>query len=454
MEDADIADIGCDRAKNRHAADAYLVQNQCRSCMKLARSCASYEPAIENAYSSWISVKVLCIRKRWDNSVELFQQRLRTLFCWKVQMDVLFTIACAIVVIGFLVIIHEGGHFLAAKAFGVRVTELMVGLPGPSVSKRYKGTKFGITAVPLGGYAKVCGMETGEMSPYLKQALKAVYEKGSITSEELAQDLSISDDDAAEALEELVEWGTITVDRKHFSDVMYMTCGFYPESCQKRIARRLSMGDLPTIESGSPMPIEDVDGSFEREYAQTYRSKPFWKKSVILLAGIAMNLLFAMLAFIIIYSVIGVDVVNTQNGQTQHIVVSPIQSIQAGFNCIVMTFQAIISLFNPQTAAETVSNSTSIVGIAVMSADYFAQGFVYALFFMAIVSVSLGLMNLLPIPPLDGGRFLIEIIQRITHRQLSTRALGYISMVGMALFICFFIFMLNQDIQRFVFGNW
>ena len=202
------------------------------------------------------------------------------------------------------------------------------------------------------------------------------------------------------------------------------------------------------------MPIEDVDGSFEREYAQTYRSKPFWKKSVILLAGIAMNLLFAMLAFIIIYSVIGVDVVNTQNGQTQHIVVSPIQSIQAGFNCIVMTFQAIISLFNPQTAAETVSNSTSIVGIAVMSADYFAQGFVYALFFMAIVSVSLGLMNLLPIPPLDGGRFLIEIIQRITHRQLSTRALGYISMVGMALFICFFIFMLNQDIQRFVFGNW
>lgn len=373
---------------------------------------------------------------------------------FEVAMDVLFTIACAIIVIGFLVIIHEGGHFLAAKAFGVRVTELMVGLPGPNIGFRYKGTKFGLTAVPLGGYAKVCGMETGEVSPHLKDALLAVHDSGEITAQALSQTLRVDEEDAEQALEELVEWGSITVDRKREGETVYMTCGFTPERSQKKLAGRLCMGELETIEPGSPMPIKDIDAYFDREYAQTYRSKPLWKKSIILLAGIAMNLLFAMVAFIVIYSLIGVDVVNTQTGEVSHIAVSPIQSIQAGFNCIAMSFQAIISLFNPQTAAETVSNSTSIVGIAVMSADYFAQGFVYALFFMAMISVSLGLMNLLPIPPLDGGRFVIEIIQKISGRQISPRALGYISMAGMALFICFFIFMLNQDIQRFVFGNW
>ena len=48
-------------------------------------------------------------------------------------MDILLTILIATLVLGFLVFIHEGGHFLAARAFGVRVSEFMIGLPGPSI---------------------------------------------------------------------------------------------------------------------------------------------------------------------------------------------------------------------------------------------------------------------------------------------------------------------------------
>ena len=48
-------------------------------------------------------------------------------------MDILLTILAATIVLGFLVFIHEGGHFLAARAFGVRVSEFMIGLPGPHV---------------------------------------------------------------------------------------------------------------------------------------------------------------------------------------------------------------------------------------------------------------------------------------------------------------------------------
>ena len=73
-------------------------------------------------------------------------------------MDILIMIVCAVISIGFLVFIHEGGHYLAARAFGVRVTEFMLGLPGPSIGFTKGETRYGVTAVPLGGYAKVCGI--------------------------------------------------------------------------------------------------------------------------------------------------------------------------------------------------------------------------------------------------------------------------------------------------------
>ena len=55
-------------------------------------------------------------------------------------MGAITAILCCLVVLGFLVVIHEGGHFLAARAFGVRVSEFMVGLPGPRVGFKWRGT--------------------------------------------------------------------------------------------------------------------------------------------------------------------------------------------------------------------------------------------------------------------------------------------------------------------------
>ena len=119
-----------------------------------------------------------------------------------------------------------------------------------------------------------------------------------------------------------------------------------------------------------------------------------------------------------------------------------------------MTLVAIAGLFNPETAAQTISNSTSIVGIAIMSKGAFEAGLINFLFFAAVISVSLGLMNLLPIPPLDGGRFVVEVFQKISKKTVSIKALNYMSLAGMVLFGVFFLVMLNQDVQRYIFGNW
>lgn len=351
-------------------------------------------------------------------------------------MDIVLMIVYATIVLGVLVFIHEGGHYLAAKAFGVRVTEFMLGLPGPSIGFTWKGTRFGVTAVPLGGYARICGMESGEQSPHLEKALAFVYEKGTVDMEDMAAALQIGDDDAHHALEELTEWGSIVGPARKDAHNTY----YAPAEGE--------------FEKGDPRPVENAEKLFESEYRQQYRSLPFWKRSVILLAGIAINLLFAVLLFVVVYSVIGLDVVSSQTGEIVRYTTDPLNAVGLGFTYIGMVVQAVIGLFNPATAAETVSQSTSIMGIVVMSKNYADAGIAYFLMFMAMISVSLGIMNLLPIPPLDGGRFLVEVFQKVTRKVVSARIMNYLSAVGLILFIGFFAVMLNQDVQRFIFGNW
>ena len=340
-----------------------------------------------------------------------------------------------VIILSVLVFVHEGGHYLVARAFGVRVTEFMLGFPGPNIGFTWHGTKFGVTAVPLGGYARVCGMEPGAESPHLAGLMRVVYQHGTIDMEDAACELGISDDEAFAGLEQLVDWGTIEMPRKTDDYNTY----------------RAPARD--GFESGQAREVADEQALYESERSQQYRSLGFFKRCAILIAGPAMNLLFAIIVFVIIYSVMGFDVTD-ESGAVSHITVDPGRAIMAGFNYIGAVFMAILGLFNPQTAAETVSNSTSIVGIAVMSKSAFDAGIENFLAFSAMISVSLGLMNMLPIPPLDGGRFIIEIYQLIVRKSITRRALNALSAAGMILFIGFFLIMVNQDIQRFVFGNW
>lgn len=369
-------------------------------------------------------------------------------------MDTLLMIICAVLAICFLVFIHEAGHFLAARAFGVRVTELMLGLPGPGVGFTRGGTRYGVTVVLLGGYARVCGMEAGEVSPHLKEVLAALYRRGTATMEDIAADCGISDDAAYDALEELTEWGSCSGPTKRDEFNTYRASVFSPTKKQLKAAQAVGSTPPESYELGEARPVADSQALFDSEYAQQYRSLPFWKRSVILLAGVAVNLLFAMLAFIVIYSVIGVDLQYPETGEVFHYNADPLLSVQLGVNYIIATVQAVAGLFNPATAAETVSNSASIVGIVAMSGGFFSQGLAESLFFMALISVSLGIMNLLPIPPLDGGRFVVEVFQKLTRKMVSMKVMGYMSMAGMALFIVFFAVMLNQDIQRILTGFW
>ncbi|MCL2826885.1 MAG: site-2 protease family protein [Eggerthellaceae bacterium] len=353
-------------------------------------------------------------------------------------MDIILTILYAVIVLTILVFVHECGHFAMARLLGVRVTEFMLGLPAPSIGFTLKGTKFGITAIPLvGGYAKICGMEPGKQSPYLEQVLALAYRKGTVNMEDVAGELAISNDDAYAALEELTEWGSLVGPAKKDAFNTYRA--------------PLVKG---SYQLGQAREVADSQALFDSEYKVQYRSKPFWKRTIMLLGGILFNLVFAILLFVLIYSVIGFDITNQTTGLVEHITVNPLQAVTAGIRVIGMVVTSVAGLFNPATAAETISGSTSVIGIAVMSKEAADAGFINFLFFIALISISLGIMNLLPVPPLDGGKFIIEIFQKISRRLVSVRAVNVFSAVGLVLILGLFLVLASQDVQRFILGTW
>lgn len=138
------------------------------------------------------------------------------------------------------------------------------------------------------------------------------------------------------------------------------------------------------------------------------------------------------------------------NAPTQTVRLDPLQSCRIAIENISATARSVASLLNPAHTMEVLDNSTSVVGISVMSAEAAAAGPATFFNFAALISFSLGFMNLLPIPPLDGGKLVVEVIQAITRRTVSIKVQTVLSMVGIALFGLLFVYMLGSDIMRFV----
>lgn len=435
-----------------------------------------------------------------------------------------------VITFSFLVFIHEGGHFLAARACGVRVTEFFLGLPcRVNIHRRSRriGTKFGVTPILLGGYAAICGMENAE-EPCAPRVLAEVHRRGAAEVADIAHDLGLEVDEVQGACAQLASWGSVA---PRYLEGDGPEGAYYPSAyaAMPRDGRGNTVFDgrmfdrAHATREGDPWePTMGERAFFEQERSRTYLGLGFFRRSAILLAGIFVNVVCGIVLLMSVYSIIGFDIPVDRNvigavessspaqeaglqagdviyavdgvavdswteltelvreadgdaivldyargDRTGTVTIEPaddgtigitvpyeryrlglIDSFTVSIEYVYQTVAGIAQLFTPSRTMEVLDNSASVVGISVMSAQAAASGPSTYLAFAALISLSLGFMNLLPIPPLDGGKFLIEVIQAIFRRDVPPRVQTAVSLAGIALFGFIFIYVLRGDILR------
>lgn len=449
-----------------------------------------------------------------------------------------------VILLSSLVFVHEAGHYLAARAFGMRVTEFFLGMPCRwriSHKSADHGTEVGVTPILLGGYNRICGME-GQAGNLAAPILELVAKAGRIEISELASSLAASEDEVCEQLSVLVDWAAL---EPYYDEVAGESPSqkTWPRSVQtvQRDANLLTAFDSGhdfslegSTAAGEPhaLPQGGAAELLDQERSHTYQGKGFVARVVTLVAGPLINVILGMALISGVLGICGVsvpssstvigavedaslaqaagiqagdriesvagthveswtemgqllrssiaagqpfDVTYERDGSRLSASVDPasvdndgkfgitasaevyhptfLESISMGWRYFTSTVGYVAQLFQPAHTAEVVSQSTSIVGISVMASQAAQTGVESFLLLMAVISLSLGIMNLIPIPPLDGGKLLIELVQLVIRRDISPRVQGYLSYLGLALALVLFFAVLRQDILRFVIGG-
>ena len=447
-----------------------------------------------------------------------------------------------LVVLSVLVFVHEGGHYLAARAFRVRATEFFLGLPCRlklSVKSRSVGTEFGVTPVLLGGYTRICGME-GASDELLAPALDLVTRRGRVSAAAVADELGVDVDRAYDLLATLSDWASV---QPYYDPALGERPGqkTYPAAFEApaRDANNLTEYDRGhdfstpgSTAAGRPHETGlSAEAFLELERSRTYLGASPLKRIVMLLAGPLVNV---ALAFVIVtasfmaqevryvpdVSTVGsveagtpaeaaglaagdvicavgeepvstwtelvdalapyladgtdVDLTIERDGAERTVLVDlpdgeasegiGIRSTVASYHLTLpQAAQATLSytgqvasyvaqLLNPSQTMEVLDQSSSIVGISAMASEAAATGLSTLLLFAAAISMSLGFMNLIPVPPFDGGKILIELVQLVIRRPLSARVQNGLSYVGLAFMVFVFVVVLKNDLVRFVIG--
>ncbi len=122
----------------------------------------------------------------------------------------------------------------------------------------------------------------------------------------------------------------------------------------------------------------------------------------------------------------------------------------ASIGYIGLTFGAILQFFNPETARQALSQSASVIGASYIAADAARTSALNYAAIVALLSLSLGVINIFPIPPLDGGKVAIEIFERLRGRPLSRRVSLALSATGATLLFALIFYLMYSDVVRYI----
>ena len=342
------------------------------------------------------------------------------------------TIAAAVFVFGLLVLVHELGHFITAKLTGMRVDEFAIGF-GPKLISFTKGeTVYSLRAIPLGGFNDIAGMdpsnnEAGSRGYCEKPVLSRmiVILAGSVMNFILPVVIffgifffvGVSTPNPEPVL------GTVLADKAaaqaglQDGDRIISLDG-------KKIGSWTEFVDNIKDNEGTPIKVVAQRGeeTFATTMTPVYDAQA--KKAMV-------------------------GVMSSVDTQHPGIVDSMGLALQKTAMIIAMMLESLAQIVLKLSGSELAGP----IGVAQMAGEVAQMGFVPLLNFAAFLSLNLGIVNLFPIPALDGGHFVTLCVEAVRGKPMSPKALEYTQKVGIVLLLLLMVLATKNDIVRVFTGG-
>ena len=342
-----------------------------------------------------------------------------------------------IIVLSILVIVHEFGHFIVAKKMGVAVEKFSIGFGPEIVGVTKRETRYSISLIPLGGYVKLAG-ETGVegvegdkreyMSRTVGERVRIIF-AGPLLNYILAFFIF--------SFVFMVGNPTLT------AKVGKVMPGYPAESAG------LKAGDkIISINNKNVLYWEDVTNIVHTNKNQEL-SLLVNRDGVETVVQVTpksqeMNTLFGSKKKI---SIMGI----APSDEIVYVKYDFIKSIYMGAEKLwTLTYITCRALWASVTGAIPIKESmTGPIGIFYITGQAAKMGLVYLLQLMGVLSASLAIFNLLPVPVLDGGHILFLAIEKIRKKPVSVKMQENVTQVGISLLIVLMLFVFYNDFIRF-----
>ncbi len=373
------------------------------------------------------------------------------------------TVVYAIIVLGILIFVHELGHFLLAKLMGVSVEKFSLGFGPKLFGKKIGETEYLLSAFPLGGYVKMFGeggfIEGGDVHPATE--IDSTLDKDlpldtlrELTDEEKTRSFAhkpvlarIAIVVAGPTFNLLFAWLIFII--LCMMGVPTVTAKIGEALKDKPAARAgVQKGDIITIinnkqithweqiaegvaaSKGQPLTLSvKRDG---REISFTITPEPRVSKNLF---GEKVN-------------GYAIGVASAGEVVTEHY--GPLQSVVKGteqtWKVIDLTFLSLVKMAQRVVPMDSVGGPIMIAKMAGEQASAGASSF---LAFMALLSINLGVLNLLPVPVLDGGHLLFYFMELIFRRPVPQKVREYSQQIGMVLLLGLMVLAFYNDIIRY-----
>ena len=443
----------------------------------------------------------------------------------------MITIIAFLILLGVLVVIHEGGHFFVLRMCKVLVDRFSVGM-GPVIYKKKdkKGTEFALSALPLGGYVSYLSKKALDADPEMKKNFtdeqldnlfetKPKWQRAAVmfagplanfilaviiftfifSSQQTVKPIFLVDGEyvSSTSVSGDINKNDILVSingEKILNPTEYrlallanagltgeINVGFLNAKSSETYYRNISVVDFLSNSEQQQEPekffpigitsyISPEIGSLSRQGPASLAGVKAGDK-ILEIDGKSINH-FAEVSDILTSSPSSnVNLVIQRNGETKNFFINteiseagtPILGISAAYkrsifeaftksvrdtyNLSIKTLLFIGKMITGNMGAENLSGP---VGIAKMSGEAFSAGFLPFLYLMAILSISLGVLNLLPIPVLDGGQLTMLAIEAIRGEPLPARVENFAYTLGAMMVGFLLVFAVTNDIFRWV----